>query len=79
MIVRSEAGARFIRFRTMKQRTDIRCVICGREAVTVEAKLDGARVAFCGKHRRPAGDTLHEVLRPIRFKQAARKFLRKRV
>jgi len=63
----------------MTQRSYIRCGMCGQEAVTVETKLDGARVAYCGKHRRPCGDTLHEVLRRIRFKQAARKFLHKSV
>jgi hypothetical protein len=42
-VIASEASARFIRCRTMGQRTDIRCVICSLEAVTVEAKLDGVR------------------------------------
>jgi hypothetical protein len=62
----------------MQQRIHLRCAICGQEAVKVETKLDGTHVLYCGKHRRPSGATLDEVLRRIRLKQAARKFLHKR-
>ena len=77
MIVSLEAQDRFVRLRTMKQATYVRCDICGREAVKAENKLDGACVAYCVKHRRPRED-LHDLLRRIRLKQAARKFLHKK-
>jgi hypothetical protein len=60
----------------MRLRGDISFAICGRGAAKVEAKLDGTRIGLCNKHA-PRGDMVHEMLRRLRLKQAAKRFLRK--
>jgi len=63
----------------MRQEPSIRCVICGEEATKVETKLDGAKTGYCSRHAMQGRATLHDVLRRIRLKQTARKYLRKRL
>jgi hypothetical protein len=60
----------------MSTRGVIICIICGHPATKVETKLDGVCVSYCLAHARPASNTMHEVLREIRRKQAARNILR---
>ena len=50
----------------------ILCIICGHPATKSETKLDGVCVSYCLAHARPTSNTMHEVLREIRRKQAAR-------
>jgi hypothetical protein len=50
-------------------------IICGHPASIVETKLDGACVSCCATHTPTTLNTIHEVLREIRRKHAARNFL----
>lgn len=62
----------------MNTRGAIVCIICGHPADRIETKLDGICVSYCMAHARPTSHTMHEVLREIRRKQAARNILRPR-